>query len=78
MSDINYRQIIIKLTSLESHYPNLCTMWKYYLTEKKRGYIRSLEQCTQVISALENENIQENIDEALPLLCIMLHNNLLT
>jgi len=78
MSDASYTQILIKLTSLESRYPNLCTMWKYYLTEKKRGYIQSLEQCARVISALENENIQENIDEALPLLCMMLHNNLLT
>ena len=56
MSDANYTQILAKLLSLENNYPNICRLWKYYLTEKKEGYIRSLQHCGRVISSLENDN----------------------
>ena len=77
MSDAAYAQILAKLLSLENNYPNICRMWKYYLTEKKEGYIRSLQHCGRVISSLENDNIQDNIDQNIIFLCMMMHNNLL-
>lgn len=78
MSHTNFTRIIEQLTFLEAHYPNLCTMWKYYLIEKHKDYLYSLEQCAQVISTLQNNNIQDNMDQTIPFLCLLLHNNLLT
>ena len=78
MSHTNLARIIEQLTLLEAHHPNLCTMWKYYLIEKHKSYLHSLEQCAQVISTLQNNNIQDNMDQTIPFLCLLLHNNLLT
>ena len=78
MSQTDFTRIHEQLTALENQYPNLCSMWKYYLRKKREGYLHSLEQCSQVISTLENNNIQNNIDQNIPLLCLLLHNNLLS
>ena len=72
----NYEQIMTMLENHNRQYPLFVTLWKHYLSEKKKRYHSSLIQCMHAMQLLNANNI-DNIDNCLALIGFLFQNNLL-